>query len=65
LISEVFERIGVTWTEQSKLTAVDAAAGDQFGIAVSVSGDTAVAGAYLNDDGGENAGAAYIILAGG
>ncbi len=31
-------------TEQAKLTASDAAAGDQFGSSVSVAGDTAVVG---------------------
>ncbi len=42
----VFVRSGSTWTQQAKLTASDAAAGDQFGYSVSVSGDTAVVGAY-------------------
>ena len=41
----VFVRSGGTWTQQEKLTASDAAAGDQFGVSVAVSGDTAVVGA--------------------
>ena len=45
-------------TEQVKLLASDAAAGDQFGQAVAVSGDYAIVGAY-GDDG--QAGSAYIF----
>ena len=36
---------GTSWVEEAKLTASDAAFGDQFGVAVSVAGDTAVVGA--------------------
>ena len=36
----VFTRSGTIWTEQAKLTASDAAAGDFFGLQVAVSGDT-------------------------
>ena len=42
----VFVRSGGTWTQQAKLTASDAAAGDLFGFSVAVAGDTAVVGAY-------------------
>ena len=49
------------WGEVKKLTASDAQAGDQFGISVAISGDTAVVGAYLEDAGGSNAGAAYVF----
>ncbi len=35
-----------TVTEDAKLTASDGAPGDRFGCSVSVSGDTAVVGAY-------------------
>jgi hypothetical protein len=43
----VFTRSGSVWSQQQKLTASDAAAGDYFGSAVAMSGDgaTAVAGA--------------------
>ena len=34
------------WTQQAKLTASDAAAGDQFGISVAVSGNTVRAGGW-------------------
>jgi hypothetical protein len=50
------------WTQQAKLTPSDAAAGDSFGCAVSVSGDTVVIGALEDDHaGGTNAGSAYVF----
>ena len=58
----VFARSGTTWSQQDKLTASDAAANDQFGWSVAVSGDGAVIGAWLDDDGGINSGSAYIFL---
>ena len=58
----VFVRSGSTWSELQRLTAADAAAGDRFGNAVSLSGTTAVVGAYLDDeDGDEDVGAAYVF----
>ena len=45
-----------------KLTADDAAATDHFGISVSISGDTAIVGASLDDDAGSDSGAAYVFL---
>src|SRR6185436_11257806 len=36
----VFVRSGTTWTQQAKLTASDAAAGDLFGTSVSLDGNT-------------------------
>jgi hypothetical protein len=58
----VFVRSGVVWSQQQKLTASDAAVGDWFGVQVSVNGDTAVVGAYLDDHaGGSNAGSAYVF----
>jgi hypothetical protein len=41
-----------TWSQQAKLTADDGAAGEFFGSSVSMSGDTAVIGAYGDDDKG-------------
>jgi hypothetical protein len=60
-------RSGTTWTEQATLAASDAAAGDRFGLAVALSRDTALVGAYLDDDAGSSSGSAYIYidLAGG
>ncbi|MFQ5583347.1 MAG: FlgD immunoglobulin-like domain containing protein, partial [Calditrichia bacterium] len=54
----VFRRTGVTWNQETILTASDAASNDNFGTAVSLSGDTALVGApgdYLGT------GAAYIF----
>ena len=58
----VFVRTGATWAQQAKLTASDAAAGDEFGYSVAVSGDTAVVGAYLDDSAAANAGSAYVFV---
>ena len=57
----LFERQGETWREKAKLTASDAAEGDQFGWDVGIDGDTAVIGAPLDDDAGSKSGAAYIF----
>jgi len=52
---------GAACTEDGKLTASDAAGGDQFGESVAVSGTTAVVGGHLNDDAGGNSGSAYYF----
>jgi hypothetical protein len=57
----VFTRTGSTWTQQGKLTASDAALGDQFGFRVSISGDYAIIGASGNDDNGTDSGSAYVF----
>ena len=49
------------WGEVKKLLASDAETDDNFGIGVSVNGNTAVVGAYLEDAEGTNAGAAYLF----
>ena len=41
----VYLRTGTTWVEQQKLVPSDGTMGDRFGIAVAISGDTAVIGA--------------------
>lgn len=41
----IFTRTGTSWTQQAKLTANDGAANDNFGVSVSVAGDSAVVGA--------------------
>ena len=61
----VFVRLGGVWSQQARLTASDAAAGDNFGTSVAVSGDTAVIGAYADDDGGTNAGSVYVFVRSG
>jgi hypothetical protein len=58
----VFVRDGAgNWSQQAKLTAADAAAGD-FGHSVSLSGDTALVGARFDDDTVERSGSAYVFL---
>jgi hypothetical protein len=59
----VFVRSGGVWTEQQKLTASDAAAGDFFGGSVAIHRDTAVIGAYGDDTvAGRDAGSAYVFV---
>ena len=50
-------------TQQSKLVASDAQAGDHFGCSVDImsSGDKVIIGAFQEDTGGTDAGAAYIF----
>jgi hypothetical protein len=50
------------WGQVQKLIATDGAANDLFGVSVSISGDTAVVGAYMDDVGGNvDQGSAYIF----
>ncbi|GMV84090.1 MAG: hypothetical protein AMXMBFR7_52740 [Planctomycetota bacterium] len=58
----IFVRNAGVWSQQAKLTASDAAASDLFGHSVSVSGDTALIGAYKDDDGGTDSGSAYVFV---
>jgi hypothetical protein len=51
-----------TWSQQAKLTAADGASGDAFGSGVAVDGDTAVIGAYGDDDKGTDSGSAYVFV---
>lgn len=56
----------LVWGQQGKLLASDALPGDQFGVTVSVSGDTAIVGAWYADVNGNNGqGAAYIFVRNG
>jgi len=57
----IFLRNGGAWTQQAKLATNDAEPNDQFGYSVSVDGDIAIIGAYLDDDDGDASGAAYIF----
>jgi hypothetical protein len=50
-----------SWDQLLKLTASDADASDQFGMAVDIDGDIAVIGARFEDSNGQDAGAAYIF----
>jgi hypothetical protein len=62
----VFTRSGTSWSQQKKIQASDAQAGDNFGYGVSISNDgsTAIVGAYNEDTTASNAGSAYIFVAG-
>ncbi len=57
----VFERGSDGAWSQTKLTASDGAAGDQFGSGVSVSGSRVVVGAVRDDDNGADSGSAYVF----
>lgn len=61
-----FQRADGAWTPQAKLTAVDAAAADQFGRAVAIHLDVALIGAGQDDHmGGNDAGSAYLFTRSG
>ena len=57
----VFIRIGEMWFQQAKLVPKDGMIGEQFGIAVSISGNTIVIGASRDDDSGIESGSAYLF----
>ena len=67
----IFVRSGSSWTQQQKIVASDRAADDRFGISVAISGDYAIVGAYLEDEGVSggatlsDAGSAYIFVRSG
>jgi hypothetical protein len=59
----IFTRSGTSWSQQTKLTASDAATGDYFGWSTSLSDDsnTAIVGAVGEGTTGSNAGSVYIF----
>jgi hypothetical protein len=61
----VFTRSAATWTQQAKVVAGDASAGDLLGSSVGISPDTLVAGAPRDDDGGIDSGSAYVFTSTG
>lgn len=60
-LAYVFERRGENWQSATVLSAGDAKAGDQFGLTVSVSGDTIAVGARLADSLAMDGGATYVF----
>ena len=58
----VFTRSGAAWSQQAKLLASDGAYGDNFGVSVGVSGDTAVIGTPFK---ASQQGAAYVYTRSG
>lgn len=61
----VFIRSGGVWTQQAKLTASDAAATENFGISVAVSGDMALVGARGAFNAGTVIGSVYAFVRSG
>jgi hypothetical protein len=63
----VFTRSGTTWSQQGKLTALDGAAQDRFGLSsVALSGDTALVGVPYDDVGSNgDQGSAYVFTGSG
>lgn len=73
----VFVRNGTTWSQQAFLKASNTEGGDFFGLSVSLSGDTAVVGAFGEDsnakgingtqsnNSGDSTGAAYVFVRNG
>ena len=57
----VFTRSVSVWSQQTKLTPSDAAAGDQFGFSAAFEGDEAVIGAPYDDDNAVDSGSAYLF----
>jgi Flp pilus assembly pilin Flp len=57
----VFTRSGATWSQQARLTASDAAMETYFGTSVSLSGGSALIGAYYE----AGSGGAYVFTGGG
>ncbi|KAL7524154.1 hypothetical protein ACHAXR_000455, partial [Thalassiosira sp. AJA248-18] len=50
------------FTRQEKLVADDGAAGDSFGGSVAIHGQTAIVGAYGDDNGPSDSGSAYVFV---
>jgi hypothetical protein len=62
----VFTRTGLTWTQQTKLIAIDGSSQDEFGISVSISGDIIVVGSQKDDDDdGSDSGSVYVFIKSG
>lgn len=52
---------GTTWIEEAKIQAADTEPSDAFGHSVSLDGEVAIVGAPIDDDLGDQSGAAYIV----
>ncbi len=61
----VFVRSGTTWTQQQRLVRSDGGWDEAFGYSLSLSGDTALVGAYLDDIGNGKQGSAYVFVRNG
>ena len=61
----IFVRSGTSWSQQAKIVADDALAGDRFGNSVAIAGDYALVGAQFDDNTGSFSGSAYIFIRSG
>ncbi|NQT96128.1 MAG: choice-of-anchor D domain-containing protein [Candidatus Marinimicrobia bacterium] len=62
----IFHRSGTSWSQEAKLTSSDGVVDDRFGGSVSISGDYAIVGAYMDDVGANwDQGSAYIFYRSG
>lgn len=57
----VFRREGGAWVQEAELVAPQPSAFGYFGSAVALAGDAALVGAHADDQGGVDAGAAYVF----
>jgi hypothetical protein len=57
----VYRHEGGVWMEEQKLLPLDGKHGDFFGVSVSITGDAAVVGSHMDDDGGTASGSAYAF----
>lgn len=57
----IYRRVGEVWNPVQTLAAPDAAAGDRFGSAIALDGNTLVIAALTDDDNGSNSGATYVF----
>jgi PDZ domain-containing secreted protein len=58
----VYGSVGNIWSHQSKLLAADGAASDFFGFSVSIYDNTAMIGAFNDDDKATDAGKNELLL---
>jgi hypothetical protein len=56
----MYRLVGHTWTMEQKLRASDGGENDRLGYQVALDGEVVIAGAFRNDEGGADAGAAYV-----
>jgi hypothetical protein len=59
--AEVYRRVSGTWLGETTLQGSDTAIGDDFGIAVAMSGNTAMVSAPYDDDRGTDSGSIYFF----
>jgi hypothetical protein len=58
----LFEKHGVSWSQVQELEHPSGPGNDYFGVSVAIDGETAIAGAFTEDEGETDSGAVYIFL---